>query len=338
MGWSAYPSHDEDPASLLKNADIALYAAKKAGRGRSAAFVSTMRDAMHRHVAVLRLARDALVRDAVMPFYQPKVCLLTGDVVGFEALLRWTDENGVQPPAAIQAAFDDPDLSVQLGSRMLDRVTVDMRTWSAASVRFGRVALNVAAPEFHGTRYAEHILGSLAAAKLRPDQFEVEVTEGVLLDDGTATIATALRALHDVGVAIALDDFGTGYASLTHLKAFPVSWLKIDRSFVSKLEQDDDAAAIVRAVIGLAHSIGVKVVAEGVETQAQSDFLTTAGCDVGQGYLFAKPMAGRLVADFLSNWARSPKTLQRLDGLTKVQSEPLRHALRHLDHVPDGAV
>ena len=338
MGWSVYPSHDEDPASLLKNADIALYAAKKAGRGRSAAFVSSMRDAMHRHVAVLRLARDALVRDAVMPFYQPKVCLLTGDVVGFEALLRWTDENGVQPPAAIQAAFDDPDLSVQLGSRMLDRVTADMCTWSAALVRFGRVALNVAAPEFHGTRYAEHILGSLAAAKLRPDQFEVEVTEGVLLDDGTATIATALRALHDAGVAIALDDFGTGYASLTHLKAFPVSWLKIDRSFVSKLEQDDDSAAIIRAVIGLAHSIGVKVVAEGVETQAQSDFLTTAGCDVGQGYLFAKPMAGRLVPDFLSNWARLPKSLPRVDGLTKVQSEPPCHALRHFDHVPDGAV
>ncbi len=328
MGWSAYPGHDEDSASLLKNADIALYAAKKAGRGRSAAFVPAMRESMHRHVAVLRLAKDALVRDAVVPFYQPKVCLATGHVVGFEALLRWIDENGVQPPAAIQAAFDDPDLSVQLGSRMLDRVTADMRMWSAALVRFGRMALNVAAPEFHGTRYAEHILSSLARAELRPDQFEVEVTEGVLLDDGTATIATALRALHDAGVAIALDDFGTGYASLTHLKAFPVSWLKLDRSFVSKLERDDDAAAIVRAVIGLAHSIGIKVVAEGVETQAQSEFLTTAGCDVGQGYLFAKPMAGTLVPDFLSKWARSPNFLPRVDGLIKVQSEPLRPALR----------
>lgn len=328
MGWSAYPGHDEDPTSLLKNADIALYAAKKAGRGRSAAFVPAMRESMHRHVAVLRLARDALVRDAVMPFYQPKICLASGDVVGFEALLRWTDENGVQPPTAIQAAFDDPDLSIQLGSRMLDRVTADMRTWSAAFVRFGRVALNVAAPEFHGRRYAEHILDSLARAKLRPDQFEVEVTEGVLLDDGTATIATALRALHDAGVAIALDDFGTGYASLTHLKAFPVSWLKLDRSFVSELERDDDAAAIIRAVIGLAHSIGIKVVAEGVETQAQSEFLTTAGCDVGQGYLFAKPMTGTLVPDFLSRWARSPNFLPRVDGRIKVQSEPLRPALR----------
>ncbi len=302
IGWSAYPWHDADASSLLKNADIALYAAKRAGRGRSAAFAPAMRDSMRRHVNVLRIAKDALARDAVMPFYQPKVRISTREIVGFEALLRWTDETGVRPPAAILEAFQDPELAVRLGSRMLDRVTADMRGWTASSVPFGRIALNVAAPEFHGSHYSEHILGSLAASRIRPEQFEIEVTEGVLLDDGTATIAAALRALHDVGVAIALDDFGTGYASLTHLKSFPVSWLKLDRSFVGKVEEDPDAAAIVKAVIGLAHTIGIKVVAEGIESQGQLKFLTEARCDLGQGYLFAKPMHAAEVPSFITRW------------------------------------
>ena len=151
------------------------------------------------------------------------------------------------------------------------------------------MALNAAAPEFHDPDFAPRILDALGAARLRPDQFEIEVTEGVLLDDGTVHVATALKMLHEAGVAVALDDFGTGYASLTHLKRFPVSWLKVDRSFISDLERDGDAAAIVKAVVGLAGSIGIGVVAEGVETAEVAARLRELGVDVAQGWLYGRP-------------------------------------------------
>ena len=305
IGWAMYPDHDRSAPALLKNADVALYAAKSAGRGHALVFTPGMREEMERRINVLRCAKQALIRDAVMPFYQPKVSLVTGEIVGFEALLRWNDGAGIRPPGAIQEAFDDPELSVELGKRMLSRIVADMQCWTGNRVRFGSVALNMAAPEFHDRRLAQRILESLEAAGLPPKALEIEITERVLLDVGADTIRAALTRLHDVGIAIALDDFGTGYASLTHLKKFPVTWLKIDRSFTSNLERDNDSAAIVRAVVSLAHSIGIKVVGEGIETPQQAEFLRHIGCDLGQGYLIAKAMVGSRVPLFLERWTPS---------------------------------
>nr|WP_245496556.1 EAL domain-containing protein [Lichenibacterium ramalinae] len=265
-----------------------------------------MRDDLRRRVDVLRSAKEALNRDAVLPFYQPKVSLQTGKVVGFEALLRWRDASGLRSPSDLQEAFADPDLACRLGSRMLSRVVADMRVWTERGVPFGHVALNAGAPELHRADFADGILQALAHAGLRTDQLEIEVTEGVLLDDATVAVTRALKVLSGAGVAISLDDFGTGYASLTHLKRFPVSWLKIDRSFVSNMEADKDAQVIVRAVIGLAHNLGLKTVAEGVETRSQLDFLADVGCKLAQGYLFAKPMAAAEVPTFLAGWRASP--------------------------------
>ena len=305
VGLSIYPRHDADAATLLKNADVALYAAKKAGRNRVASFDIGMRDDLKRRVNVLRSAKGALNDDAVFPFYQPKVSLQTGRVIGFEALLRWRDASGLRFPSDLQEAFADPDLACRLGSRMLSRVVADMRVWTERGVPFGHVALNAGAPELHRADFADGILQALAHAGLRTDQLEIEVTEGVLLDDATVAVTRALKVLSGAGVAISLDDFGTGYASLTHLKRFPVSWLKIDRSFVSNMEADEDAQVIVRAVIGLAHNLGLKTVAEGVETRSQLDFLADVGCKLAQGYLFAKPMAAAEVPTFLAGWRAS---------------------------------
>lgn len=306
VGWSAYPRHDTDVTMLLKNADVALYAAKKAGRNRVASFDPTMRDDFDRRVRVLRSAKDALNRDAVFPFYQPKVSLVTGKVVGFEALLRWTDASGLRAPSELQQAFADPDVACRLGLRMLRCVTADMRAWTDRGVPFGHVALNAGAPELHRHDFADGVLRALVDSGLRTDQLEIEVTEGVLLDDATSAVTKALNALDDAGVSVSLDDFGTGYASLSHLKRFPMSWLKIDRSFVSNMETDADAKVIVKAVIGLAHSLALKTVAEGVETQSQLDVLADIGCELAQGYLIAKPMAAADVPGFLATWQGLP--------------------------------
>ncbi len=311
IGWSVFPEQAVHSSDLFKNADVALYAAKSAGRSRAVSFVPAMQIELQRRLNVLRSAREALERHGTVPFYQPKVCLRTGHVFGFEALLRWTDAQGLHGPASLQEALDDPELSSRLGVRMLDDVARDMHAWNAAGVPFGQVALNVAAPEVQGGGLSNRVVSTLARFGIRPDQIEIEVTERVLLDDGIGRVETELRNLHAAGVAIALDDFGTGYASLTHLTRFPVSWVKIDKSFISQMGSDAKAAAIVEAVIGLAHKLQMRVVAEGLETAAQLAYLKYAGCDLGQGYLLAKPMSGSRVPHFLRTW---PEKAARLFG------------------------
>ena len=190
-----------------------------------------------------------------------------------------------------------------------------MRLWNEAGVPFGHVALNVGAPELHRPGFADQILGAVAAAKLRAEHLEIEVTEGVLLDEDTAAVSKALRTLHDAGVPVSLDDFGTGYASLIHLKRFPVSWLKVDRSFVSSMEKDEDARVIVKTVVTLAHNLGMRTVAEGVETRSQLNILADLGCDLVQGYLVAKPMAAATLPEFLAGWSM-PDVLSRQDEWT----------------------
>ena len=288
---------------LHKSADLALYAAKSEGSGQVSYFRHDLRDAAARRTQMLQNARQALHGNRIVPFYQPKVCLRTGACVGFEALLRWHDGHGLQRPAGISAAFDDPGLSAQLTERMLDRVIADMVRWHDNGVAFHSIAINGSAGDFMRGDFAERILERLIKAGLPPSVIELEVTETVFLGQLAETVSAALTTLSAHGVAIALDDFGTGYASLTHLKQFPVDSLKIDRSFVSMLgaaETEDDA--IVGAVIDLAGNLAIRTVAEGIETTAQLAHLVVKGCDVGQGYLFGRPMAGGHVAEVIAAW------------------------------------
>lgn len=289
---------------LHKSADLALYAAKRDAPGRVRGFRRDLRDAAERQKQMLSDARTALQADCIVPFYQPKISLRTGEILGFEALLRWHHPRlGLLSPAAIHAAFEDPGVSVQITDRMLDRTIADMRDWRQRGLSFGRIAINGSPEDFRRGDFADRILDRLHRAGLPPSVIELEVTETVFLGQLTANVSTALDTLSAAGVTIALDDFGTGYASLTHLKQFPVNALKIDRSFVSRLSvAENEDAAIVGAVIGLAKTLGITTVAEGIETPAQATHLIVKGCDMGQGFLFSRPMTAAQVIDAIVDW------------------------------------
>ena len=179
-----------------------------------------------------------------------------------------------------------------------------MRRWHAAGIPFGSVAVNLSAAEFSKGGIAERWLAHLERSDVQHAALQVEITESVFLEERSGEVGRALQRLHEAGVKVALDDFGTGYASLTHLRRYPVDLLKIDRSFVADLEDDAGSRAIVTGVIELAQRLGIKVVAEGVETEAQREFLAAHGCDFLQGYLIARPMAASRVPYFVRNWPR----------------------------------
>lgn len=301
IGASIYRRRGSDKAELMKQADIALYAAKDGGKATFKLFAPSMRKEMQSRLKMLTIARDALRRNRIVPFYQPKMNLQTGRLAGFEALLRWRHpKRGMQTPGTIAAAFHDATLAEEISDRMIALVVEDIQGWLRAGVRFGHVAINAAGAELKRGNFAERLLEQLAAASIPARCLQLEVTETVFLGDGADYVEHALKTLSAAGVRICLDDFGTGYASLSHLKKFPVDIIKIDKSFLRDIDSHPDDEAIVRAVINLGKSLNIRVVAEGIETPAQSAYLRKHGCEYGQGYLFgaAIPRAG--VADLVS--------------------------------------
>jgi diguanylate cyclase (GGDEF)-like protein/PAS domain S-box-containing protein len=287
IGASIYRPGGMDKVELMKQADIALYEAKDGGRATFRIFEPSMRKEMQRRLSMLSVAREALRRNRIVPFYQPKMNLRTGRLAGFEALLRWRHPGrGIQTPDTLAAAFQDASLAHEISDRMIALVIKDVQGWIRAGVRFGHVAINAAAAEMKRGDFAERLLERLAAAGVPTRCFQVEVTETVFLGEGADYVEQALKTLSAAGVRICLDDFGTGYASLSHLKKFPVDIIKIDRSFLRDLHHHQDNDAIVRTIINLGKSLGIKVVAEGIETPAQSAHLRKYGCEYGQGFLF----------------------------------------------------
>ena len=290
-GASIFPLHERSATDLLKAADIALYAGKAGARGGLSIFRSDMRADLQRRSSMLGVARVVAREDRIVPFYQPKVSLVDGRITGFEALLRWRhDTEGIQLPATIAGAFEDFDIAMQLGERMLECLMRDMRAWLDRGAEFGRIAFNLSPAEFRHENLVPRIMNKLANAGIPPSCFELEVTETVFLGQSAGDVGNTLDTFHRAGIRIALDDFGTGFASLTHLQAFPVDVIKIDRSFVADLCEGSGNAAIVDAVVGLGNRLGMEVVAEGIETEAQARYLMRRGCGYGQGYLFGSAM------------------------------------------------
>ena len=264
-------------------------------------FEAEMMESFNQHQTMLASARFALHGEGIVPFYQPKLSLRTSQVVGFEALLRWTDRDGrVRTPAGLHAAFDDPALSAPISDMMLDKVLDDVARWQQSGLEFGHVAINVTGADFRRGSFAERIIESLIKRNLPPWAVQIEVTENVFLGHGTQDVDRALKALSDHGIRIALDDFGTGYASLSHLTQFPVDLLKIDRSFIEKIGYDADAEAITSTVVNLGHCLGLEVVAEGIETRAQQAFLQQIGCDTAQGFLYSMAVPAEAVPGYLT--------------------------------------
>jgi diguanylate cyclase (GGDEF)-like protein/PAS domain S-box-containing protein len=298
IGAALYPIDGSDPGTLLKKADMALYGAKSEGRGSLAIFAAEHREFVQQRLSMARLARAALHNDAISPFYQPKVLLESGSFAGVEALLRWEDHRGeIHGPALIASAFEDAELARAIGQRMQEKVIADIQSWNRQKLAFDHVAINAAAPEFRADNFAEEMLERLQRAKVPTSAIELEITEGVFMGPHAGKVGRALRLLHDNGVRIALDDFGTGFSSLSHIKDFPVDVLKIDRSFINAADVKE--AAIVRAVLNLGKSLGIRVVAEGIETDKQAQYLREQGCQFGQGFLFARPMAADALVKFL---------------------------------------
>jgi EAL domain-containing protein (putative c-di-GMP-specific phosphodiesterase class I) len=218
-------------------------------------------------------------------------------ISGYEALLRWVHPTrGLQGPETVQGAFKEYELASKIGDLMQRRVLADVREWLDLGVRFGRIAINAAPAEFLRDDYAERLLQLAASAGVPPSLLDVEVTEHVFFERGSDHVARALRLLSREGVGIALDDFGTGYSSLSHLRDFPVNVVKIDRTFVQCMTQNPEIAAIISAVVGLAQSLSLDVVAEGVETELQHRVLLEKGCSHGQGFLFGPPAGSEIVA------------------------------------------
>ncbi|QRM30116.1 EAL domain-containing protein [Microvirga sp. VF16] len=321
IGIAAFPEHDGTPAELVKDADIAMYQAKSQGRNRVVTYSPEMRRVIEQRVSLGRGMREAIANDEIIPFYQPKVSLSTGEIVGLEALARWQHPSkGILTPSFFGAVFEDHEIATSVGKLLISKIAADVRQWLDQDLPFGRIALNLSPAEFGQSGLVDNMLRTLEWLKVPAVFFEVEVTETVLLGRNSSNVSSALAQFRQHGVQIALDDFGTGYASLTHLKQFPVDHIKIDRSFVRDLEHDSDDEAIVAAVISLGRSLQLQVTAEGVETHGQARRLRELGCDHAQGYLYSKPMAASQVPDLLTRWStmlvkpRNERNVKLLSG------------------------
>ena len=303
IGAALYPEHDRNAAGLLRNAEIALYRAKNAGRNRFVIFEQSMREEVEQRISLLGEIRSGIERGEFALYYQPLVRIAEPRAVtGFEALMRWKHPaRGVLAPDKFLAGLEDPELSLSLGEVALDSAMAQMRAWIDTGIDFGRIAVNLSASQFRGGNLAKAIVAKLARARVPAKRLTLEVTENVYLGWGSDVVAETIRALHEAGILIALDDFGTGYASLTHLKQFPIDRIKIDRSFVRDLRDP----AIVAAILSIGASMGIKVVAEGVEDVHQLELLGTMGCDQAQGYYFARPMPATDVPKFLTTFGDS---------------------------------
>jgi diguanylate cyclase (GGDEF)-like protein/PAS domain S-box-containing protein len=303
IGIATYPDDGRESDGLLKNADLAMYHAKSNGCNNYQFFETSMNIRAAERQLLEDGLRHAIERDEFVLHYQPKINLATGAIVGVEALLRWAHpERGLILPGQFMAIAEESGLIVPIGRWVLKEGCERARAWRDAGLPPLRLAVNTSAVELRTKGFVAGVHTMLGQAGLEPRDLELELTEICLLQNVDSTTAI-LAALKDVGVQLALDDFGTGYASLTHLRRFPIDTLKIDRSFVRDITMDSANASIVRAVIGMGTSLGMQVVAEGVETSEQFDFLRQQGCPEGQGYFFSEPL---IATEFARILARRP--------------------------------
>ena len=291
LGISIYPEHGSDSETLIKNADAAMYGAKDGGRNGYRFFTKEMNTQVLERSQLEHGLRLALDRQELFLMYQPQIELQTGRLVGLEALVRWhSPELGLVSPDKFIRVAENSGLIIPLGEWVLETACSQIRKWRDQNLLAFTVAVNVSAIQFRQNGFRELIHKVLCNAGIAPHHLELELTESVLTTNADVMFSL-LQDLKDMGIRLAIDDFGTGYSSLSYLRQFPVSKLKIDRSFIHDVATNSDAAAVATAVIGLARNLNLKVIAEGVETVAQLEFLRTHHCDEGQGYYFTAPLS-----------------------------------------------
>ena len=290
VGISLFPGHGEDCETLIKNADAAMYRAKENGRNRLQVFAEEMNTEVVERLTMEHNLRQALESDEFFLVYQQRVNTFTSEITGLEALLRWNDrELGLVPPDKFIPVAENCGLILPIGEWVLRSACHQARKWLDAGKLKFPIAVNVSAVQFRQEGFCDLIRDALRENRLPVDYLELELTESLLLSNADVMF-TVLEELRSMGVHLAIDDFGTGYSSLSYLRQFPVSRLKIDRSFIREVALNDDDAKIVTAIIGMARNLGLKVVAEGVETEEQMMFLRAQRCDEIQGYYFGKPL------------------------------------------------
>ena len=294
-----YPDDSDDPEELLKHADVAMYRSKELGRNTFQFLDANLAEHRLRQHTLEVALRTALADNALRLHYQPVVRIHDRAIIGAEALLRWTDpEHGSVPPQVFIPLAEESGLIHALGEWVLKTAAAQCVAWRKAGMELN-VSVNLSARQFYREDLAQRISEIVKTEKCDPSWIELEVTETSLLHDLDA-IRKVLHQLRDEGFTVAIDDFGTGYSSLTHLKHFPIDTLKIDISFIADLETDPQDAAITEAIIGLARGLGLKVVAEGVGTREQLEFLDTHGCDSFQGFWMSKPLPADEFTEFVT--------------------------------------
>ena len=311
IGIAMYPENGNDLSELLRAADLAMYQAKSAGRGRYRFFADAMQEEAQSRHALEWALRRAVERSEFELVYQPQLCLRTGSVIGVEALLRWMNPTrGLLTPYHFIAGLEEFGLINEVGEWVLQTACEQLRKWQ--SMRFApmRMAVNVSAQQFEDPLLIDKIRSALKETKLSPELLELELTESCLMTD-PAQAGALLREIRELGVRIAIDDFGTGYSSLTYLHEFPLNALKIDKNFVQSVESNDRGGPISKMIIGLAQNLGLEVIAEGVETEAQLQYMREHGCDVAQGYLYARPESPGDLTPWLQANQRASETYVR---------------------------
>ncbi len=289
VGIAMYPENGNDLSELLRAADMAMYQAKSTGRGRYQFFADAMQEEAQSRHALEWALRRAVEKKEFELVYQPQLGLRTGAVIGVEALLRWmSPTRGLLTPYHFIAGLEEFRLINEVGEWVLQTACEQIRKWHEMEFEPMRIAVNVSAQQFEDPMLIDKIRGALKETKLRPEFLELELTESCLMTDPVQASAL-LREIREVGVRIAIDDFGTGYSSLTYLHEFPLNALKIDKNFVQSVESNDRGGPISKMIIGLGQNLGLEVIAEGVETEGQLEYMREHGCDVAQGYLYARP-------------------------------------------------
>ena len=302
VGICAYPHDGEDVETLMRNADTAMYYAKQMGRNNYQFFTQAMNDAAQQRLVIENDLRHAIERDEFILHYQPQLDLKTGAIVGFEALVRWLHpQRGTVSPSVFITAAEETGLIGPLGEWVLRQACSEARAWRNEGHPELQVSVNCSAQQFQRDGFVETVNLVLRETGLPAACLELEITESVIVQHSEEVIAR-FGALDAMGVRISIDDFGTGYSSLSYLKRFAIHQLKIDQSFVRDISSDPDDAAIVSAIIAISHSLGLKVVAEGVETAEQLAFLKSLGCDGAQGYYFSRPVPADEFARLLKSW------------------------------------
>jgi diguanylate cyclase (GGDEF)-like protein/PAS domain S-box-containing protein len=290
IGISVFPTDGADVDELLKNADIAMYHAKDQGRNNFQFYSASMNVLSFERLTIENKLRKALERGEFVLYHQPRLDLSTGKIVGLEALIRWkSPEIGIVPPAQFIQLAEETGLIVPIGEWVLGTACAQSRAWRDAGYPAIRISVNISGRQFRQKDIGENVSRIVRETGADPRQVELELTESIIMKNEEETIKT-LHALKDLGLNLSIDDFGTGYSSLSYLKRFPIDYLKIDRSFIRDVTTSPDDAAITRAIIAMAHSLKLKVVAEGVEKEDQMEFLRAEGCDEMQGFFFSPPV------------------------------------------------